>query len=146
MRRHLTLLGLFTVFAAWVLATGVARAAVSSKRAARVAKIALRERGIHYRWGDSSPRSGFDCSGLVRWVYAHIGVQLPHSSFAQFGYGRRVPRRALRPGDLVFFDHLGHVGIYIGGGRFVHAPRSGTVVQTSRLAAYAGSYVGARRP
>ncbi len=57
-----------------------------------------------------------------------------------------MPRLGLRPGDLVFFDHLGHVGIYIGAGRFVHAPRSGTVVQTSRLAAYAGSYVGARRP
>ena len=70
----------------------------------RVVDYAKRFRGIRYVYGGSSPRSGFDCSGFVRYVYAHFGVSLPHSSYAQFGDGRRVARRSLRPGDLIFFD------------------------------------------
>ncbi|MES1247638.1 MAG: C40 family peptidase, partial [Actinomycetota bacterium] len=75
----------------------------------RVVKYARKFVGTPYVYGGSSPR-GFDCSGFVRFVYAHFGVSLPHSSYAQFTDGRRVSRRSLRPGDLVFFDGLGHVG------------------------------------
>jgi cell wall-associated NlpC family hydrolase len=82
----------------------------------------------------------------VRYVYGHFGVTLPHSSFAQFGLGRRVSRSSLRPGDLVFFDGLGHVGMYIGNGRFIHAPHSGTRVRIETLAGWYGArFSGARR-
>ena len=77
--------------------------------------------------------------------YAQVGVSLPHSSYAMWNDGVSVPRDQLQPGDLVFFDGLGHVGLYIGGGSFVHAPHTGTVVQVSSLDSYGGSYVGARR-
>src|SRR5262249_52947311 len=82
----------------------------------RAARYARRLLGIPYRWGGDSPAGGFDCSGLVRYVYAHFGLDLPHSTYADFDLGRRVPRGALRPGDLVFFDGIGHVGMYIGAG------------------------------
>jgi peptidoglycan DL-endopeptidase CwlO len=110
------------------------------------ANVALSELGVPYVWGGSTP-SGFDCSGLVMWAYAQVGVSLPHSSYAQYGYGVPVSRDQLQPGDLVFFDGLGHVGIYIGGGQFVHAPHTGDVVKVSSLdeAWYSAAYVGARR-
>ena len=113
----------------------------------RVVDYARRFRGIRYVYGGGSPRSGFDCSGFVRYVYAHFGLSLAHSSYAQFDRGRRVSRASLRPGDLVFFDGLGHVGIYIGGGQFIHAPHTGDVVKISSLGEswYASTYVGARR-
>ena len=112
----------------------------------RVVGFARHLIGVRYVYGGSSPRSGFDCSGLVRYVYGHFGVTLPHSSFAQFGLGRRVSRSSLRPGDLVFFDGLGHVGMYIGNGRFIHAPHSGTRVRIETLAGWYGTrFSGARR-
>jgi len=112
----------------------------------RVVDYAKRFRGVRYAYGGGSPRSGFDCSGFVRFVYAHFGVSLAHSSYAQFGLGRRVGRASLRPGDLVFFDALGHVGIYIGHGRFIHAPHSGTRVRVESLGGWYGSrFDGARR-
>jgi len=81
----------------------------------------------------------------VRYVYA-FGVGLPHSSYAQFGRGRGVARSSLRPGDLVFFDGFGHVGMYIGNGRFIHAPHTGTRVRIETLASSYGSrFTGARR-
>jgi cell wall-associated NlpC family hydrolase len=102
--------------------------------------------GVHYRWGGTSPRTGFDCSGFVRFVYGHFGVMLPHSSFADLWRGSHVARRHLRPGDLVFFAGGGHVGIYVGGGRFIDAPHSGTVVRISSMHGwYGSSYSGARR-
>jgi cell wall-associated NlpC family hydrolase len=100
--------------------------------------------GVQYRWGGESPRTGFDCSGLVRFVYRHFGVNLPHYSYAQWRYGRYVPRTGLKPGDVVFFGGLGHVGVYVGGGRFVHAPHAGAQVSVSPLWAH-GGYYGARR-
>jgi cell wall-associated NlpC family hydrolase len=112
----------------------------------RVVDYAKRFRGVRYVWGGSSPRSGFDCSGFVRFVYAHFGVSLAHSSYAQFGLGHRVGRASLRPGDLVFFDGLGHVGIYIGNGRFIHAPHTGTRVRIQSLGGwYSSRFDGARR-
>jgi len=118
----------------------------SAARRRLVVRTALAQRGVPYRWGGAS-RGGFDCSGLVRFVYARIGFLLPHSSYAQATAGRSVPRSALRPGDLVFFDGDGHVGIYVGDGRFVHAPHPGGRVELSSLSAgwYASTYVGARR-
>jgi len=145
MRRSLTLIGLLFVLLSGLVHAGKARAAGAGARATKVVKIALKERGIRYRYGGSSPRGGFDCSGFTRWVYAHVGVSLPHSSYAQFNVGRRVSLRSLRPGDLLFFDGVGHVGIYIGHGRFVHAPHTGTVVQVTPLSRYGGSIDGARR-
>jgi cell wall-associated NlpC family hydrolase len=112
----------------------------------KVVDYAKRFRGIRYVYGGSSPQSGFDCSGFVRFVYAHFGLSLAHSSYAQFDRGRRVSRSALRPGDLVFFDGLGHVGIYVGNGRFIHAPHTGTRVQIQTLGGwYSSRFVGARR-
>lgn len=112
----------------------------------RVVDYARRFAGVRYVYGGSSPRSGFDCSGFVRFVYAHFGISLAHSTYAQFDRGRRVARTSLRPGDLLFFDNVGHVGIYIGNGRFIHAPHTGTRVRVERLAGwYSSRFVGARR-
>jgi cell wall-associated NlpC family hydrolase len=122
-------------------------AALHTRRARnRVVVLAWRAVGTPYRWGGSSPRGGFDCSGLTRWVYGHVGISLPHYSIAQWRYGRRVSRRALRPGDLVFFSRLGHVGIYLGHGAVIHAPRPGARVRFERLRGWLGaSFYGARR-
>jgi cell wall-associated NlpC family hydrolase len=113
----------------------------------RAVQFARNFLGVPYSWGGSSPRTGFDCSGFVRFVYARFGLELPHSSYADYDLGVRVARGALRPGDLVFFDGVGHVGMYVGDGRFIHAPHSGTDVQVTSLSDpwYRSSYVGARR-
>jgi cell wall-associated NlpC family hydrolase len=112
----------------------------------KVVKYAKHLLGVRYVYGGGSPAAGFDCSGFVRYVYGHFGVRLAHSSFAQFGSGLRVGRGALEPGDLVFFHGLGHVGIYIGHGRFIHAPHSGSRVRIESLGGwYSSRFDGARR-
>jgi cell wall-associated NlpC family hydrolase len=108
-----------------------------------VVGVAMSEIGTPYQWAGASP-GGFDCSGLVMYAYSKMGVSLPHSSYAMWNDGTAVPKSQLEPGDLVFFNGLGHVGIYIGGGEYVHAPHTGTVVQVSSLDA-SSDYVGARR-
>lgn len=110
----------------------------------RIVSYARHFIGIPYRYGGSTPASGFDCSGLVRFVYRHFGITLPHSSWADLSHGRRVSRGSLRAGDLVFFYGAGHVGIYVGHGRFIDAPHTGTRVRISTMGAYSG-YYGARR-
>ena len=124
----------------------VSRATKVALEQAKVASYARRLLGVPYSYGGTSPRSGFDCPGFTRFVYAHFGVTLPHYSAAQFDLGRRVSLRGLRPGDLLFFDGLGHVGLYIGRGRFIHAPHTGTRVSIATLSGwYASTYDGARR-
>ena len=111
-----------------------------------VVGIAMRYLGIPYRWGGASPSTGFDCSGFIMYVYAQIGVSLPHNAAAQYGYGTPVDRSQLQPGDLVFFNGLGHNGLYIGNNQMIHAPHSGDVVKISSLTGwYASTWVGARR-
>ena len=111
-----------------------------------VVGIAMRYLGVPYVWGGASP-SGFDCSGFTMYVYAQVGVSLPHYTGAQWNVGVPVSRGDLQPGDLVFFDGLGHVGIYIGGDQFIHSPHTGDVVKISSLNEgwYAATYDGARR-
>jgi peptidoglycan DL-endopeptidase CwlO len=110
-----------------------------------VVGIAMQYLGVPYVYGGASP-SGFDCSGFVMYVFNQIGVSLPHNAAAQYGYGMPVSRDQLQAGDLVFFNGLGHVGIYIGGGQFIHAPHTGDVVKISSLTGwYSSTFVGARR-
>src|ERR687884_554032 len=118
----------------------------------RAVQIAERYLGVPYVWGGADPATGFDCSGLVMYVYRQLGIDLLHFSGAQFHEGAPVPFDQLAPGDLVFFDPgprgPGHVGMYVGGGMFIQAPHSGDVVKISSLSdfGYASSYVGAVRP
>jgi cell wall-associated NlpC family hydrolase len=110
-----------------------------------VVGIAMQYLGTPYVYGGASP-GGFDCSGFVMYVFAQIGVSLPHNAAAQYGYGMPVSRDQLQPGDLVFFNGLGHNGIYIGGGQFIHSPHTGDVVKISSISGwYASTWVGARR-
>lgn len=116
-------------------------------RGAQVVAIAMRYLGVPYKWGGASPSTGFDCSGLTMYVFAQIGVALPHYAAAQYQLGRPVAKSELAPGDLVFFRGLGHMGMYIGGGNFIHAPRTGDVVKISSIFEpyRVENWVGARR-
>ncbi len=150
-RCALLALVLFAVLAATPLGALTARADPSRDGAVAREQIELVGfarglLGVPYVYGGTSPQSGFDCSGFVQFVYAHFGIDLPHSSGAQSVFGRHVARAALRPGDLVFFDDLGHVGIYVGNGLFIHAPHTGSTVSIDSLAGwYSATYDGARR-
>jgi cell wall-associated NlpC family hydrolase len=115
-----------------------------SGRAGAAVRYALAQVGDSYVYGAAGP-SAFDCSGLTMMAWAQAGVSLPHSSGAQMGYGARVSQSDLRPGDLVFYySPVSHVGIYIGGGRIVHAANPGTGVVISPV--FSMPYSGAVRP
>jgi len=114
-------------------------------KASQVIAIAMQFLGVPYVWGGASPSQGFDCSGLTTYVFAQIGISLPHHAASQYKYGTPVSQDDLQPADLVFFNGLGHMGMYIGGGQFIHAPHTGDVVKISSIYDYFGSWVGARR-
>jgi cell wall-associated NlpC family hydrolase len=116
--------------------------------------LAMKLRDIRYVRGGNDPSTGFDCSGFVRYVFAHAtGIQLPANSASQFLGGLKVKRADMKPGDLVFFHTHGkrgisHVGIYISDGRFIHSPTVGKSVEISSLddAYWAKRFAGAKRP
>jgi cell wall-associated NlpC family hydrolase len=109
----------------------------NESKADRAAGNAMKMLGRPYHFGGASPASGFDCSGLVQYSYKRVGLTLPHNTEKQRVTGRHIQKAELRRGDLIFFDQEGkknsHVGIYLGEGRFVHAPSSGKEVRSDRL-------------
>lgn len=118
-----------------------------SGRAGVALRFAVQQIGDSYVWGAAGPIK-WDCSGLTMRSFQQAGVRLPHSSRAQYSYGRSITRSNLQPGDLVFFGSpISHVGIYIGKNKMVHAPRPGARVQIAEFGNYFGrkKYVGARR-
>ena len=129
----------------------VIAAAPSSSRSSTVVRVAFNQVGSRYVWGASRP-GAFDCSGFTLYVMHQMGVNLPHSSRAQYNMGRAVSRSALLPGDLLFFrgpsgGGVGHVGIYIGNNRMAHAstPSTGVIVSSLSERYYVSHYIGARR-
>lgn len=125
------------------------------ERGPEVVLTAMNFLDVRYRYGGNSASEGFDCSGFTRHVYQRsVGLQLPRRAEAQAGADGllEVPRAHLQPGDLVFFDTLGrkhsHVGIYVGDGRFVHAPKAGAQVRVESLrgAYWSRRYDSAWRP
>jgi cell wall-associated NlpC family hydrolase len=103
-----------------------------------VAELALDLLGTPYRYGGAHPEEGFDCSGLVFYTFTESGLSIPRTSQAQFKAARKISIAQADPGDLVFFQDqtkLSHVGIYLGNGRFVHAPASGRSVSVASLTA-----------
>jgi len=118
--------------------------------AGSILKTAFSQVGRPYRFGGTSPQTGFDCSGFVGWVYGQSGIQLPRSSREMISQGQAVARPELVPGDLVFFGRkksVTHVGIYTGNNRYIHSPRRGKSIQESSLddRARGEYYFGARR-
>ena len=113
---------------------------------ARVVATAMSYLGVPYSWGGAS-RGGVDCSGLTMLAYSSVGIGLGHFTGSQWNSGTHISQSQLAPGDLVFFypDHH-HVGRYIGGGQFIHAPHTGDVVKISNLSERAGNFSGAVRP
>lgn len=118
---------------------------------ASVVRQAQKEIGVPYHFGGNSPDIGFDCSGLVHYCFAKLGLKVPRNTEALFHSGRVVPKGHLQLGDLVFFDILGsgpsHVGIYIGQDRMIHAPSTGSRVRIENIAIpyWLRRFVGARR-
>jgi hypothetical protein len=116
----------------------------------RALDLAMTQLGAPYQWGGEAP-GGFDCSGFVFWVYQQLGITLPRVAEDQAGVGYPVRRADLMPGDAVFFadssGYVHHMGIYLGAGRFVHAPQSGETVRVQSMTSgyYARQYAGARR-
>jgi cell wall-associated NlpC family hydrolase len=144
MRTRLTVLMMFGCLCSVVSACApwperpqsYANNAAQSRRAADIVRLARTELGTPYVYGGDSPR-GFDCSGLVYYVFRHAGIDVPRSANAQLYASHRVDYRDLQPGDLVFFEITGdaqmHVGIFVGHGEFIHAPETGQSVSYTHL-------------
>ncbi|CAO5230292.1 peptidoglycan DL-endopeptidase CwlO [Frankia sp. AgKG'84/4] len=131
-------------FAAVSVAAAPAAPKLGSGGAATVVREAYAQLGKPYVWGAEGPNT-FDCSGLTQWVWQKGGVGLSHYTGSQWNEGRRVGRAELLPGDLVFFDaDLGHVGIYVGAGKMIHAPRTGEVVRVENV--WWSNFQGGVRP
>jgi len=108
---------------------------------------AMSQLGVPYVWAGATPGQGFDCSGLTMWAWGRAGVSLPHSAAAQYDDTEHVPLSDLQPGDLLFYDEggtIGHVTMFIGGGRMVQAPETGENVQVTGI--WSNGLVGAGRP
>ncbi len=124
----------------------------SSAIGAYAVSIAERYLGVRYLWGGADPSSGFDCSGFVQFVYAQLGISLPHYAAAQYATTPHISLSQLEPGDLVFFeprsDGPGHVGMYVGDGVFIEAPHTGDVVKFAQLSVEGDEigFAGASRP
>ena len=117
----------------------------STDRGVEAARVATHYLGTPYARAGMSP-AGFDCSGLVTYVFARVGVSVPHNAAQQYRYGTPVARSHLRPGDLVFFDRLRHNGIYLGDGKFIHATTPGGVkISSLDNEWFRTRWVGARR-
>jgi len=121
-----------------------------SPNAGAVIRLADHYLGTPYQWGGANPKTGFDCSGFVQWLYGKAGVNLPRTTYQQIKVGQPVSRQNLRPGDIVFFSDQGdvhHEGLYIGDNQFIHAPHTGDVVRISSLSEpyYASQFAGGRR-
>lgn len=112
--------------------------------AAVVAEL-MKHVGVPYRWGGATP-AGFDCSGLTMFSYKAIGKSTPRTTWDLWAAYPKVPFNQLAPGDMVFFSNLGHMGVYIGDGNFIHAPRTGQFVRVQALGTRLHNYVGAVRP
>jgi cell wall-associated NlpC family hydrolase len=125
-------------------AAKVARQQAKARKAVAVAKSQI---GDPYRYGGTGPGS-FDCSGLVQYSWKKAGVRLPRVASSQFARTRnKVSWRNLKPGDLMFFSGLGHVGMYVGKGKMIHSPRTGERVRIDKLGGWRkSSFVGAVRP
>lgn len=111
----------------------------ASKVAAGIINEAMKYRGRMYQWGGASPKTSFDCSGLVQWAYKSMGITVPRVSSDQANFGRKIPLKALRPGDLVAWDNSSrnngadHIAIFIGNGQIIEAARTGTPVRVSNI-------------
>lgn len=107
--------------------------------ATQVAKKQIRKK---YRWGGKNPKTGFDCSGLIHYAYKSVSVNLPRTARAQYNVTKRVSLKSLQVGDLIFFHtrrtraKVNHVGLYLGAGKFIHAPRKGRRVSVAILNKY----------
>lgn len=142
-------------FAEAVLATAARYGYVApGSREAQVLDLTRAQLGVPYLWGGASPQSGFDCSGLVQWAFGRLGVALPRTAQQQYAATVRLSRDDLQPGDLVFFAHtypslepITHVGVYLGNGRMIAAPREGQAVSEADVfSGYWGEhYAGAGR-
>jgi cell wall-associated NlpC family hydrolase len=116
----------------------------------QVVQTAYSQLGLAYKRGGMAPESGFDCSGFTHWVFAMTGIKLPRTSREQFGQGLKVDKPNLRPGDMVFFRlgrNVGHVGIYVADGYFIHSPNRNSEITISNIdsSGWIRNYAGARR-
>ncbi|RCG28291.1 peptidoglycan endopeptidase [Sphaerisporangium album] len=127
--------------------TKLSKAARQRIKAHTAVQVAKKQIGDPYRWGASGP-GAFDCSGLVVYAWRKAGVKLPRIAASQFrSVRKKVSWKYLKPGDLMFFRGLGHVGMYVGHGKMIHSPHSGTRVRIDKLNGYRkSSFVGAVRP
>ncbi|QFY08242.1 glycoside hydrolase [Nonomuraea phyllanthi] len=124
-----------------------ARIARQKSKARKAVAVAKHQIGDPYRYGATGPGS-FDCSGLVQFAWRKAGVKIPRVASSQFaGVKKKISWRHLKPGDLMFFNGLGHVGMYVGKGKMIHSPRTGERVRIDRLSGWRkSSFVGAVRP
>jgi cell wall-associated NlpC family hydrolase len=119
----------------------------TSTQAGKAVAFVYAQLGKPYQWGATGPGS-YDCSGLVQAAWAAAGVTIPRTTYEQWAALPHIPRSALQPGDLVFFDGVGHVSMYVGGGYMIDAPRTGLNVQKLPINTdwYTSTFVGAARP